>query len=826
LKFIATLLAVLAAALLCSCGREPQPGRALDEARTAGRNAASFPHTDGDYFHAMDGGLALSPGQVRGRNMWLLWNGGNDRFWNQLAQDTSGTFDLLKVISSHPALGYSRGNRWKSLGLINEPCFTGPTGPDKARFGLWLDARSSNCAPDPFEDESHYPGVAIGARGKPLGNGTTLPVGSYYGYATGILGLRLFPNPDFDARAAQAWDPERYYTDPAYYNRPDLVRPYRVGMTCGFCHVGPSPIHPPADPEAPTFAELSSTVGAQYLRADRLLSVNSSQPDGPRSFLSQLLGTYRPGTLDTSLLASDNINNPRAVNAMYDFRSRLELAKQLWHEKLAGAELSNRQLEDFSKKDGIVPAPHLLADGADSVGLPGALSRFYLSIGLFSEEGLTHFNPLVGGKSPTPFEIPVARQNSVYWQATEAGIPDTVLFLLAAAQPDRLQDAPGGSQYLSADARTLARGKEVFADTCARCHSSKGPVPPENLNLDAERCAASLYVDCFKRYWSWTQTDDFRKQMRAIVAAPDFLAGNYLSTDARIPVTLLRTNLCSALATNALSRNLWDNFSSHSYKQLPTVGNVTLYNPLTGEPAVYEMPAGGRGFTRVPSLISVWSTAPFLLNNSVGPFDSDPSVAARIKVFEASMEQLLWPEKRARDPVLGNRIPGLIERTTQRSQLTIPARLVPEPLGALRNDAHRWLPRFLDSGGDIELGPFPAGMPLGLLANLQLRADGETTTVQAAHQRDLDRLLPDLRADLSRAAGVSDDDLAGELANLADPMLRLSACPDLIVNRGHYFGTAQFNDQDGLTRDEQAFGKEVGLSDDDKRALIALLKTF
>ena len=52
--------------------------------------------------------------------------------------------------------------------------------------------------------------------------------------------------------------------------------------------------------------------------------------------------------------------------------------------------------------------------------------------------------------------------------------------------------------------------------------------------------------------------------MRAIVAAPDFLEGNYLSTDARIPVTLLRTNACSPLATNALAGNIWDNFSSQT----------------------------------------------------------------------------------------------------------------------------------------------------------------------------------------------------------------------------------------------------------------------
>ena len=54
----------------------------------------------------------------------------------------------------------------------------------------------------------------------------------------------------------------------------------------------------------------------------------------------------------------------------------------------------------------------MLKDGADSVGALGALNRVYLNIGLFSEEWLLHFNPLVGGKPITPIEIAVARKNS------------------------------------------------------------------------------------------------------------------------------------------------------------------------------------------------------------------------------------------------------------------------------------------------------------------------------------------------------------------------------------------------------------------------------
>ena len=47
----------------------------------------------------------------------------------------------------------------------------------------------------------------------------------------------------------------------------------------------------------------------------------------------------------------------------------------------------------------------MLKDGSDSVGALGALNRVYLNIGLFSEEWLLHFNPLIGGKAITPIEI-------------------------------------------------------------------------------------------------------------------------------------------------------------------------------------------------------------------------------------------------------------------------------------------------------------------------------------------------------------------------------------------------------------------------------------
>src|SRR5207248_7424448 len=196
--------------------------------------------------------------------------------------------------------------------------------------------------------------------------------------------------------------------------------------SCAFCHVGPNPVKPPEDPEHPGWANLSSNVGAQYFWIDRIFDWNAD----PTSFVHQLFHTSRPGSLDTSLVSSDNINNPRTMNAVYYLGPRLTQAKRFGKETLSGGGLNNKQFNDFVPPSSpfasfFVPpdtvySPRVLKDGADSVGALGALNRVYLNIGLFSEEWLLHFNPLVGGTKVTPIEISVARKNSAYWEATEA----------------------------------------------------------------------------------------------------------------------------------------------------------------------------------------------------------------------------------------------------------------------------------------------------------------------------------------------------------------------------------------------------------------------
>ena len=233
------------------------------------------------------------------------------------------------------------------------------------------------------------------------------------------------------------------------------------------------------------------------------------------------------------------------------------------------------------------------------------------------------------------------------------------------------------------------------------------------------------------------------------------------------------------------------------------------------------MPAGGRGYTRPPSLISLWSTAPFLLNNSVGEnaFEQDPSVDARMRVFQASIEQMLWPEKRKHDPLLGDRNAGdpiyEIDRTTERSYVSMPAAYVPESLRPLSATMSRLLPSLFRPDGGITIGPFPKGLPVNLLANLQPMSESRDPIERLRHVERMLQLLVDLKLYLATLpANATDEQMVSGIANrMGSALLALNKCPDFEVNRGHYFGT-------GMVAGEPA------LSDNDKRALIEFLKTF
>ena len=142
-----------------------------------------------------------------------------------------------------------------------------------------------------------------------------MPVGSVLRRATGIVGLRLFPNPDFDeARRASTGIPERYYTDP------ELLQSQGPGAAVPRRHVVRLlPRRPEPDQAAGRSGE--PEVGEPELERRRavLLGRPHLQLERRRrpNFVYQLFHTSRPGSLDTSLVSTDNINNPRTMNAVY-----------------------------------------------------------------------------------------------------------------------------------------------------------------------------------------------------------------------------------------------------------------------------------------------------------------------------------------------------------------------------------------------------------------------------------------------------------------------------------------------------------------------------
>ena len=211
--------------------------------------------------------VQLTEDELKGRILWNVWSGDNAGFWNWLAENAYGAGDLLKVVT------WPRDQRFQKFGVMNQPGYMRPAQPDA--YGLHVDVP---------RDASRNADAVIDA--------------ATYGRSSGVMGLRLFPNPKFDEKARARWDPKRYLEDPTYYNDRTLVRPYMVGMSCSFCHTGPDPVNPPANPAEPEYANLNDYVGQHFMKVWEVFGVGMKDDN----FVYQILKSNPPGTLDTCLL--------------------------------------------------------------------------------------------------------------------------------------------------------------------------------------------------------------------------------------------------------------------------------------------------------------------------------------------------------------------------------------------------------------------------------------------------------------------------------------------------------------------------------------------
>ncbi|HUP61502.1 MAG TPA: cytochrome c [Thermoanaerobaculia bacterium] len=689
--------------------------------------------------------VTLTQSDINGRVIWNLWSGDNAGFWNWLAKYGFGTGDMLKMIAS------PRNQRFETYGVFNQPGYMRPTQPNE--YGLYIDVPSQPGSKFDIDKRLDIP---------------------TYGISSGVMGLRLFRNPKFDPAK---WDADKYWNDPNYYKNPKLERPYRIGMACSFCHVGADPVNPPDNPNEPEdWGNFSDYVGQHYLKIYEVFAHELPASN----FVKQILLTNPAGSLDTAFIATDYLNNPGTMNAVYNFPGRVSVAVP---EKLVGGSTDLKNLEWVPGQPGMVLAPRVLKEGADSVGLHGALSRVYLNIGEYWEGWTQHFRPLTGIRKQSPIRVKDAQKLSPAWNWSEQAAPDLAQYLIKFAKPHKLADAPGGATYLRASQEDLNRGKRVFAQNCARCHSSKRPPAGVVPNSPEGR--------------AWFEQE---------VMKSDFLDGNFLSSEERVPITEVGTNAARAAATNGLKDHIWDNFSSQTYKDLPAVGAIDVWDPISGTTSKWTVPSPGRGYYRPPSLVSLWSGAPFLHHNVVGKHVHGVSVEKRMEAFNDGIAKMLWPEKRSgakgnKDGADGQSTSLWL--TTEESWLSVPESYLHT----------RTLKRLLRKHMVIDpvtgeksfaFGPIPKGTPVNLLANTNLELGG------LRKAGDLAKLLID---SVKVMKDIKNQGLTGDAATqrwLDSPVVKelykLNSCPDFIEDRGHTFG--------------------ADLTDADKNALIAYLKTF
>ncbi len=110
--------------------------------------------------------------------------------------------------------------------------------------------------------------------------------------STGVIGVRKFPNPSGGAPL--------------------------IGVTCAACHAGFDPVRPPSNPNHPQQENIHPTVGNQFLQIGKIFKGHLS-PHDPRY---QIFTSWAPGTVDTTLLENDHINNPGMITPIWSVPDR------------------------------------------------------------------------------------------------------------------------------------------------------------------------------------------------------------------------------------------------------------------------------------------------------------------------------------------------------------------------------------------------------------------------------------------------------------------------------------------------------------------------
>ncbi|ANQ85781.1 hypothetical protein dqs_2752 [Azoarcus olearius] len=674
-----------------------------------------------------------------------------------------------------------------------------------------------------------------------------------FGTSTGALGIRKFPNPRFDKAAWQQLN-GRLGTWGGYNRRipaaggaaePERSRlmdgavepPFLIGTSCGSCHIAFDPLNPPTDPAHPQWENIKGLIGNQYTRISEIMVSGMAS----NTLEWQMFAHARPGTSDTSAIPTDQVNNPGTINALINIPQRPVFANEAvlkWRKVNScgegggnangGADETRcwcepgRNGKCWKKSMQQDTVHHILKGGEDSIGALEAIQRVYFNIGSCSEQcwvnhlsDLRQLDPQQRGFGQTPFDIGQCRRDCPNFRAIEDRLGNLLDFFMSAeaaatdlraARENVLRMRSPGARYTEQDLiadlerefgpNAVARGRDVFANTCARCHSSQ----PE--------AAAGQFAAL-----------DFHK-----LDLKSGLRQDWLGNDKPTPASEVGTFRCRALHSNHMAGHVWQEYGSETLRAQPP------------DPNIKEPGDGGRGHYRNISLLNLWAHAPFMHNNAIGPelcgkpqhaendfyaqrpryvdgslvkllppgqqpacVAYDPSVEGRYQLYKASMMELLHPGQRLPKVTLLNqdvtlRIGPRLWDGTERETLlgfalTIPAEIEGRGVtaGTLGNFQHK---QFV-----VDL-VHARTAPEETRSALRQRLGDETGG----------RVFDDLRAIGEELAGKPNALVEALRARPHLVKQAYSSCTAEIENEGHRFGE--------------------DLPDGDKNALIAFLATL
>jgi cytochrome c5 len=249
------------------------------------------------------------------------------------------------------------------------------------------------------------------------------------------------------------------------------------GFSCAACHAGLSPENPPHDPNHPAWENIHPTTGNQFLRIGRLFGANLSPHDARR----QVFESWAPGTVDTTALESDHINNPGIITQVFN--------------------LPDRPFFDLTLGGEPMRVHRAGQGGEDDAGCERAALRVYFNIGMCAAECMIgHLDNGPGG-TQTPIDVEQCRRDCPDFRRAEAGVGDLCAFIDTPKVP-RLRSAPGGQAFV--DNTVVAQGQRVFERTCASCHSNGQPAPQNVFSDDLVHPAEDIGTNsCRARTTNW-----------------------------------------------------------------------------------------------------------------------------------------------------------------------------------------------------------------------------------------------------------------------------------------------------------------------------------